>query len=184
MKRNITSQTNVLTGQEYEGPWYKQFWAWFVLLPLVTVVAMGGVLLYVAITGSDSIVVDDYYKEGLAINQRKNSEILAVKLAVKLTLWVDDLTGEIRVEVTANKMPDFLNLYLYHPTLKANDTQLQLKPGADGAFYGHLKTTLKGKWYLFFDEGETQTSNDEKWRIKTEMHFPMFAPVKISAGGL
>ncbi len=49
-------------------PWYKQFWPWFLIaVPLITLV-MGGVLLKLAISTEDSLVVDDYYKEGKAIN--------------------------------------------------------------------------------------------------------------------
>ena len=51
-------------------PWYKEFWPWFLIaVPIITLI-MGGVLLKLAISTEDSLVVDDYYKEGKAINAR------------------------------------------------------------------------------------------------------------------
>ena len=49
-------------------PWYKQFWPWFFILVPVITLMMGGLMLYLAINTQDSLVVDDYYKEGRTIN--------------------------------------------------------------------------------------------------------------------
>ena len=51
-------------------PWYKQFWPWFLIaVPVITVI-MSGFLIHFATSTQDTLVIDDYYKEGKAINAR------------------------------------------------------------------------------------------------------------------
>ncbi len=55
-------------------PWYRQFWPWFIVsIPATTVLACL-VLITLAVISDDGLVSDDYYREGLAINKRLNSE--------------------------------------------------------------------------------------------------------------
>ena len=53
----------------YGGPWYVHFWPWFIVALLGTTVVAGLTTVYIAASGADSLVVDDYYKEGKAINR-------------------------------------------------------------------------------------------------------------------
>mgnify|MGYP003639778068 FL=1 len=49
-------------------PWYKQFWPWFlIILPMCAVIA-SLTTLKIALDNSDSLVAEDYYKQGKAIN--------------------------------------------------------------------------------------------------------------------
>ena len=54
-------------------PWYRQFWPWFLIALPATVVVAGLTTWWIAAHKADSLVVDDYYKEGLAINRRCGS---------------------------------------------------------------------------------------------------------------
>ena len=50
-------------------PWYRQFWPWLLIsIPLLTVIA-GVATIWIASREPVALVHDDYYKEGLAINQ-------------------------------------------------------------------------------------------------------------------
>jgi len=51
-------------------PWYKQFWPWFIIALPASAVIAGITTVFIAFENADSLVVDDYYKEGKAINQR------------------------------------------------------------------------------------------------------------------
>ena len=54
---------------DVEKPWYRQFWPWFLIaLPAISVVA-GLSTLTIAVLNQDSLVRDDWYKDGKAINQ-------------------------------------------------------------------------------------------------------------------
>ena len=49
-------------------PWYRQFWPWFLICLPGSVVVAALTTMYIAHKGADDLVVDEYYKEGLAIN--------------------------------------------------------------------------------------------------------------------
>ena len=61
------------TAAEKFRPWYQQAWPWF-LISLPASAVIGGIItLMLAVNSPNALVVDDYYKEGLAINQRKTA---------------------------------------------------------------------------------------------------------------
>jgi hypothetical protein len=64
---NVSTQTDSTV--DASKPWYRQFWPWFLIaLPATSVVA-GLTTLAIAIRNQDSLVRDDWYKDGKAINQ-------------------------------------------------------------------------------------------------------------------
>ena len=94
-----------------EPPAYKQFWPWFLFgLPGIVVVA-GLTTWYIAARYADHLVVDDYYKDGLAINEVLRKQQLAEKLAIRAELTVQG------------------NLAQVHLTNSADAAALQLDPG-------------------------------------------------------
>ena len=61
-------------------PWYKQFWPWFLIGILVFAVVIGMGLLWVSLLNPDSMVRDNYYKEGRAINMHMGRDQMAREL--------------------------------------------------------------------------------------------------------
>ena len=51
-------------------PWYKEPWPWILMVGPVVVIIAGILTAWLAIKSHDGLVEDDYYKEGLAVNQR------------------------------------------------------------------------------------------------------------------
>ena len=63
-------------------PWYRYGWPWFLIaIPMVSV-CLGSVMLYLAFNANNSMVVDDYYKEGKAYNLRIERDRLASVLGL------------------------------------------------------------------------------------------------------
>ena len=56
-------------GPRERKPWYVQPWVWLLIALPATAVIGSMVSLYLAITTSDGLVVDDYYTRGKAINR-------------------------------------------------------------------------------------------------------------------
>src|SRR5574340_668345 len=50
-------------------PWYREPWPWFLMSLPAVAVAAGLTTAWIAFKTADGLVVGDYYKEGLAINQ-------------------------------------------------------------------------------------------------------------------
>jgi hypothetical protein len=64
-------------------PWYREPWPWLLMLgPLVVIVA-GFVTAYLAVVSNDGLVEDDYYKQGLAVNQRTARAQRAAELGIE-----------------------------------------------------------------------------------------------------
>jgi uncharacterized protein len=144
-------------------PWYRHKLVWFMISIPGAAVVMGVVMIWLAITTNDGLVVDDYYKEGLAINQDLKRDDEAVELGLDAQLTVEK-TGDL-VTLNFNKgsladYPDTLDLGLYFTTHTGFDQKLQLLRGLDGKYIGYLHEKLRdGAWNV-------EVSNDN-WRLMT-----------------
>ena len=50
-------------------PWYREPWPWILAAGPVAVILAGIVTVWLAIKSNDGLVADDYYKQGLEVNQ-------------------------------------------------------------------------------------------------------------------
>lgn len=149
-------------------PWYKQFWPWFLIGLVLFAIAFCSVLLYFAVTTRDTLVSDNYYKEGLAINQELNRDRKAKVLGLKGEFHFYD-NGRIIVTLDHTKplgdLP-YLVLKFIHPTLAHRDQKLLMTPLATDRFEVKLNKALTGHWYLDLrDPSDT-------WRLKAEIGLP------------
>ena len=83
---SIAINTPVDISDRQLKPWYRYGWPWFLIsIPLVSV-ALGAMMLYLALSTNNSMVVDDYYKEGKGINLRIERDRSAALLGLGATL--------------------------------------------------------------------------------------------------
>jgi len=153
------------------GPWYKQPWLWLVLSVPIASVILSSIMVTVAVVGKDSLVSDNYYKDGMAINQTLEQDRLAMSLKIVPTITIND--ESIFVSIQAENMPTqaFLTLKLLHPTVSDKDIIIRLLPTADG-FLGDLPSEispsqLSGRRYMDL------YGFDESWRIREEVYLPL-----------
>lgn len=58
-----------ISNHENIKPWHKEHYVWLIIFfPMLAVIA-GIVITILAVQSNDSLVVDDYYKQGLEINR-------------------------------------------------------------------------------------------------------------------
>ena len=151
--------------REDTEPWYKQFWPWFLIsLPLSVVIA-SLVTINIAIESDDGLVSDDYYKEGLAINEdkRKVRKAAAMNLTAELSL---DENGLIiaRLPEHAAYLP-FLMLKLTHPGDASKDMELPLSNNGAAVFTSN--DPLDGTnihWHLVITPPDTEWKLRGRWR--------------------
>lgn len=148
------------------SPWYKEPWMIFIVaVPAITVV-LGITLLIVATVGRDTLVRDNYYKDGIAINQELGYESNAEELGLTAELSVDDTTGSISVRLMGSEnMPDQLELLFLHPTLESRDQDVELHQLKAGYYAGSVESSLQGKYHIQL------SSNDQQWRLKAYREF-------------
>ena len=51
-------------------PWYKERWPWILMSGPLTVIVAGAITTWIAFATADPLVVEDYYRRGLTINDR------------------------------------------------------------------------------------------------------------------
>ena len=145
-------------------PWYRQGWPWLlILLPASTVIA-SMVTIWLAFTNDDALVRDDYYREGLAINRRLDSEARARELGMAAELRYDAPARV--VELRLRGLPDApgeLTLAIEHPTDAMRDQSVVLLGAGNGVFRGTVHQALDGKRYLLI---EHVPADGRGWRLR------------------
>lgn len=149
-------------------PWYRQFWPWFLIaLPATSVVA-GLTTLAIAIRNQDSLVRDDWYKDGKAINQSIARDAKATELGITASLEMDSVTGDVIATLSSRKAlaaHELVTLTLSHPTLADQDQTVVLTRRTDGKYQGALSHSLKGAHYVELGTPE--------WRLRSSRDFPL-----------
>ena len=155
-------------------PWYKQFWPWFLIaIPVITFV-MGMVLLNLATNTTDSLVVDDYYKEGKAINARLDKIEEAKRRNITTDLTIENGVVTVKFHSGIPKEGQALKLTFYHTTLQDLDTSVLLSRDAKGVYRGFVESSLDGKWQI------TLTPIDEVWKIQQTVTLPWSGVIKFN----
>jgi hypothetical protein len=133
--------SNYRPPREDTKPWYRQFWPWFLIALPGSVVIAGFITLYLAMDTSDSLVKDDYFKEGLAINQDMARERIAAELGIRMELSYDRESGRMVARVNDAPMGELPHLVmaLAHPTLSEQDATIQLDDEGNRTFAGNVK---------------------------------------------
>lgn len=156
-----------------EKPWYKQFWPLFVFsLPAASVIA-GLITVVIAFRNADSVVADDYYKEGMAINQRLDKRDHARELGIQAEMGY---AGELLTVGFLAKRPDVqqLSVTFRHATLAHKDFSVQLKMRPDGSYFANIPNDMSGKWRVVLQPGHQQ------WELVSTWILPAKGKLKLS----
>ena len=151
------------------APWYRQPWLWFILAPLIAVFIYASIFMYIAVTTSDGIVKEDYYKVARGMNIDTSKSDAARGLGLEGVLKFDTLTGDINLRLSGilTEFPQRLNLNIIHPTHQKFDQILTLKSvDGRGIYSGSLNAGLIGKRYL------SLSPTDESWQLRQEITPP------------
>lgn len=156
-------------------PWYKEFWPWFLLAILSSSVIMGTVFLVLSIRSFDGMVEDDYYTHGLAINQTLQQDHRAAELNLLAELRIDDLTGDIGVDLEGDVQPERLRLEMVFPTKDDRDQSIALEHVRNGHYSGQLSHSLEHRWYVQLHPDVAEPS----WRLRGEVELPRRAAIEL-----
>lgn len=156
-------------------PWFKQFWPWFLIAVPMSSFIVGFTVLNLAINTSDSLVVDDYYKEGRTINSRLDKIENAKRLNISTGITVNSDGGiQLRFESGKPRSNEALRLNLYHVTLKNRDVEVLLSSDASGVYRGFTDLPLQGKWRV------TLLPVDESWKIQQVISLPRADEIRFA----
>ena len=154
-------------------PWYREPWVWLMIAFPMTAVIGGMITIYLAVTTSDGLVVDDYYKRGKAINRDLARDAAAARYQLRASIDLDmrDNLMQLQLQSGTTVMPKLLTFSLLHPTQPGYDQVIPLRHAGDGVYYGHIDEMARGNWYLQLEAGD--------WRLFGSMRVPADAPVVL-----
>jgi hypothetical protein len=171
MEKKMATNSQVVISQ----PWYKQFWPWFLFgLPAVSVVVGLSLVVIARYWHVDSLVADEYYKDGKTIALLVGKFEAAKSLGLSAQATVRE--GAVSVELSAageKELPAVLRLGIIHPTQDRFDQHVLLQKGLDGMYLGTLKPLHASRW-LFQLEDESRT-----WRMTGDAYIPTQTEVSI-----
>lgn len=126
-------------------PWYRQFWPWFLIALPASVVVASFNFMYIAFHHADDLVVDDYYKEGLAINRQLAGKQYAEALSLHASLSLGE--RQVTVHLPGEELGDSLQLLLSHPLEADRDLHLVVQQVAPGVYLAPLPHPVQPRWH-------------------------------------
>jgi len=158
-------------------PWYRYPWTWFLIaVPFLTIVACV-ITIVLAVKSEDGLVSDDYYKDGLMINQTLDRDRRAQALG--LSSFVGLLPGdrEVILQVNGERLDLPLKLVFLHATRKAHDQSFEIDSlSSAGQARINIEALIPGKWYVQLE------SEKGKWRLKGQLVYPRQTEVELLPG--
>jgi hypothetical protein len=150
-------------------PWYREPWPWLLMAGPVMVIVAGIVTTWIAVTSSDGLVVDDYYKAGLAINQTIGRSALAAARGYRAEAVVQGGGRKLSLRMTATAempFPETLQLRIAHPTRAGRDGLVLLRQRSPGVYEGVMPALSDGRWILLLEDLQSG------WRLGGAMTMP------------
>ena len=150
--------------------WYKQFWPWFLIVLPVTSMVLSFTMMNFAFNSKDSMVIDDYYKEGRGINLKiqKLQQAKILNITTKTQVFTDYV--EVIFVSGVPESGEALILDFLHSTQKFKDFSVTLIRDANGTYRAPLTGNVSGKWQLSLHP------IDEAWKIQKVLSLPQTSP--------
>ena len=141
-------------------PWYRERWPWLLMAGPAIVVAAGIATAVIAWRGSDGLVADDYYTQGLAINRVLERDARAQALGGAATVSFNPERTRVRLIFARQAAaPGAMRLVITHHTRAGLDQAIELVQIAPGVYEGAVALPAKGAYRLQLE------SADGLWRI-------------------
>ena len=159
-------------------PWYREPWPWLLMLAPAAAVAAGAITIAFAMQSFDGLVAEDYYKQGLAVNQRLARAQVAQALGITARLAFEAGTdGEVRAQLSGRSSDETqLVLTLSHPTRAGLDQRVVLQPTGNRHYVGGIAMLAPGRWHVIMEDAAAG------WRIRGELHIPQERSATLTPG--
>ena len=154
-------------------PWYRHRWPWLLMAGPVAVLIAGAITMWISFSGADALVVDDYYKQGKAINQDLRRDRQASAMGLSLSLRFDAASGALFGQVRGFNQRSALRLSLIHPTMPEKDLKLDALADEQGQFVVALPLLERALWQVQLED-TTRT-----WRLHGSWAWPQQKNIDI-----
>lgn len=157
-------------------PWFKEPWPWILMTGPVVVIIAGIITTWLAIKTSDGLVTDDYYKQGLTVNQRLQRDHQARDMGLHADVMLSE--RNVRLLLGANEatqFPEKIVLKIMHPTQSGQDQLVQMESEGQGFYSGKLAANISGRWHVSIEDPEGQ------WRLQGDWLADSVEPLRLNA---
>jgi hypothetical protein len=164
-----------MTSTSVEKHWYREPWPWILMAGPFMVVVAAIFSAWLAISSSDGLVTDDYYKKGLAVNETLTQSALARSLGIQAKLGFTEesvrvhLGGRVEAGFSA---PTSVRITLSHPT-RAGVDQVALLSRQGDAYVGKLNLPSSGHWLVLLED------EAKSWRLMASVMLPSSGDIVI-----
>ncbi|HEY9043218.1 MAG TPA: FixH family protein [Rheinheimera sp.] len=158
--------------QQDTKPWYKQLWPWLLIaIPVFTALKAVHTIVIMQ-QNSPDLVVDDYYKEGRAINMQLAKYREAALRNLQATILIAGDKAIVRFAENA-VLEGKVHLDFYHPTLAARDFALDAERSGELLYVANLPLSPTGKWQLVVSD------TSKEWKLRAELNLPVASEIKL-----
>ena len=158
-------------------PWYREPWPWYLMAGPALVIVAACYTAWLAARSDDGLVVDDYYKQGLAINRMLERSEAAERLGISAELRLGD--GRVQVRLVAARS-GALTLQFAHPTLAGMDQIVKLNMVEPGVYEGALRPLRAGRWHVVLEQRDWRLMGD--WTLPAQDALALGANTPPSVG--
>jgi len=158
-------------------PWYTHRWPWFLMLGPALVVVAASYSGYIAFTRQDAMVVDDYYKQGNAINQDLRRDKVATNMGLAFAARYDAAAGKLTGDLLSfgQPLPGKMLIRLSHATLPEKDRLLEVQPDQSGRFDVALPGLDRARWEVSIE------NQARSWRLAGTWKWPQEPTINLKA---
>ncbi|MEP7182296.1 MAG: FixH family protein [Betaproteobacteria bacterium] len=156
-------------------PWYRQRWPWFLIAGPALVVVAALVTAWIAASGADPVLAEDYYKRGLLVNRTIAAQAAptAAPSGATLRFGADGTVRARLAGATEVELPPTLRLKLASPSAASGARTVVLVRGADGEYAGRVDALPPGRWIV--------TLEADAWRLPTTVVSGALADVRLGS---
>jgi hypothetical protein len=153
-------------GKEEAQAWYRHRWPWLLMAGPAAVLVAGFITMWISFSGADALVVDDYYKQGKAINQDLRRDQAAAALGLSASVSYDAAGGVLSGQLAGAPNVRAVKLLLVHPTVPAKDLRFSVQLSRSGMFSVALPLLERAHWQVQMED----TGRD--WRLHGNWSWP------------
>ena len=158
---------------EDNSPWYKHFWVWWLIGAKVAVISACIATAILIYKNPASMVIDDYYNEGRAINLQLTREARAIELGIAFEANIDGDELAFRFTDFEPEQRTALHVVFYHPTLDAKDMEMRVPHTGEGWYRTTLPREISGNWRIIIEP------LDKEWRVAHNFLLPHDEPLYL-----
>lgn len=160
------------------APWYRHRWPWLLMAGPFVVVIASLFTFWLAVSTSDGLVTDEYYKKGLKVNETLAQNNRAKELGIQAGIRLTSEMLTVRVSGLADSgfiPPGKVIFTLSHPTRAGLDQSVLLSGNENGLYIGSLRLPASGHWLILVED------EAKSWRLMASVVLPASGETVIGA---